>query len=168
MRLGLCEGRSAVAERAVSVESDPETLGRAGCERETTGTIRKVGLLRSDCRIRFCTRGCSYKLSSRKTEGCTRPPTFTRAVTPARSGALMWAALMFRTHVLPGGHPVRMPMTLGCDTVMHGAGDGGNCIPAQRRHPGREKSDENLNGEKATHHATNLSLANRFRFRGSR
>lgn len=89
MRLGLCEERSAVSERVVSVESDLETLRRAGCEREKVGNRCKLWLLRSDYRIQYCTRDYRDKSSHRKTEGCTRVPTFTRAVTTACSGRVM-------------------------------------------------------------------------------
>ncbi len=71
---------------------------------------------------------------------------------------------MFRPLVMPGGHPVRVVVAPGCASAMHGAGHDRNCGPAHRRDPRREKSDEQIDREKSTHHAANLQLANRFRF----
>jgi hypothetical protein len=64
MRLRFCEGRSAVSEHVISVESDSETLGRAGCEREKAGRRCGVGLPGSDYRIRHRDRDYLDKLSS--------------------------------------------------------------------------------------------------------
>ena len=78
-----------VSERVVSVESDSETLGRAGRQGEKAGSRPEVGLLGSGYRTRYCARECCDKVSCRKTEECTRAPTFTRAVATTCGGPVM-------------------------------------------------------------------------------
>ena len=78
-----------MSERRVSVESDSETLGRAGCQGEKAGSSPKAGLLRSGYPARHYARDCYDKVSCRETEGCTRAPAFTRAVATTRGGPVM-------------------------------------------------------------------------------
>ncbi len=61
---------------------------------------------------------------------------------------------------------VLMVMPAGGASTVHGTGYDRSCDPAQRRDPGREKSDDQTDGEKSTHHAANVLFANRFRFSG--
>ena len=78
-----------MAERVVSGESDPETLGRAGCWGEKEGSSPEAGLLRSGYPTRYYARECYDKVSCRETEGCTRAPAFTRAVATTCGGPVM-------------------------------------------------------------------------------
>jgi hypothetical protein len=64
--------------------------------------------------------------------------------------------------VLRGRRPVRVLVVSGCARSMHGTGNDHDST--QRRDPGREENDDQIDGEKSTHHAANLQFANRFRF----
>ncbi len=135
MRLRLCEERSAVSEREVSVESDSETLGRAGCERETARRGYNVWLFRSDDRIRYCARADRDKPSCRKTERCTRASTLTCAVTTACGGPVMRPARMFGACMMSLGDAVGAVMICCFAGAMHRAGHNGSCGAAQRCDP---------------------------------
>ena len=78
-----------MSERVVSVESDPETLGRAGREGEKARNGGETKPPMGDYYIRYYARDCRYKLSCRKIEGGPRPPAFSRAVTTTCSCPVM-------------------------------------------------------------------------------
>jgi hypothetical protein len=135
MRLGLCEGRSAVSERVVSVESDPETLGRAGREGEQASGSTEDVLLRCDYRVRRRTQGGRYPLTYREAEGYARSSTFTRAVATASRSPVMRMARMFGARPMLRGHAVGVGMTCCSPGAMHRTGYDGSCCASQRRDP---------------------------------
>src|ERR1700716_1919544 len=110
MRFGLCQGHSAAAQRAVSVESDPETLGRAGREGEKASGRNEDQLLRCYCRFRRWAQGERYALAFREGEGYARPSTLARAVATARGGPVMRAARMFGGRSVLRGHAIGVGM----------------------------------------------------------
>lgn len=81
-----------MSERMVSVESDPETLGRAGRKGEKASGRADDGLLKRDCRSRRCGQDERYALTCRETERDARPSALTRAVATACGGPMMLPA----------------------------------------------------------------------------
>ena len=158
MRLRLCEGRPAISERVVSVESDSETLGRAGCGREKASSRCEIGSFVGDYRFPYCIRAYADKLLYGEIKSCAGASALTRAVTTACGGPVMRPARMVATCMVSRSHTAGAIRTCCLAGPMHRAGYDGNRGTAQRSDPRREQNDDELDGEQSAHHGCQSTL----------
>jgi hypothetical protein len=141
-----------VAERVVSVELDPETLWRARCERKEVSDGSKFGLIGRGYLDRLCVLNDRDQLCFGQTEGCTRPPALSGAVTAARGGSVIGAVVVIAgIGVIAGSHCVHRVASGGA-VAMHRAGNDRSGGPAQCRDPRPQKSDEQIDGAETAYH----------------